>query len=65
MSGLVKTVPTAGAAPLRRKTRAVSGNIVKRVALAAVWSAKVWSTTKPCAASRSAGFSAALSDSVP
>ena len=65
MSGFVNLDPTAGAAPSRRNTRAVSGNVLNRGAFAAVWSAKVWSTTKPLAASRSAGLSAVLSDSVP
>jgi hypothetical protein len=56
MSGLRKTEPTAGAAPSRRKTRGVSGNIEKRAAFAWVWSWKVWSTTKPRRAISSAGF---------
>src|SRR6478735_8037988 len=65
MSGLVNVEPTAGGCPPGRNTRAVAGNLEKRSAFWAVWSWKVWSTTKPLAARRSAGLSAWLNDGVP
>ena len=65
MSGFRKTEPTAGASPPGRKTRAVSGNSAKRAALESVWSRKVWSTTKPLRAIRSAGLRSVPRRSLP
>jgi hypothetical protein len=56
-SGLRSTDPTAGGAPPGRYSAAVAGKAAKRAALVAVWSAKVWSTTKPRSATRMAGRS--------
>ena len=65
MSGFVNVDPTTGGSLPGRNTAAVAGNLRNRSALAAVWSRKVWSTTKPFSASFSAGFSSSPSRHVP
>ena len=59
------TDPTAGGAPPGRNSAAVAGKAAKRAALLAVWSWKVWSTTKPRSATRMAGSSSLPSGRVP
>ena len=55
-SGLRNVDPTGGGLPPGRNSFRVEVNCENRDSLAAVWSWKVWSTTKPSRASRAAGW---------
>jgi len=62
---LRKVEPTGGGDPPGRNSSRVGTIAWKRSALAAVWSWKVWSTSKPSSAARIAGRSSSASGRVP